>query len=97
MAKVIVDPDEVRQFANSLERAAEAIRGRKTDVNSSYKHLTQVWKDEKYRQFDKVFFDTLTQLDQFLRFAEDYAGYLRKRRRRPKPTSTAVDIIEPKE
>jgi uncharacterized protein YukE len=76
---VIVDPDEVRQFANSLKRAAEAIKGRKTDTNSSYKHLTQVWKDEKYRQFDRVFLDTMTQLDQFLRLAEDYAGYLRKK------------------
>lgn len=79
MSKVIVDPDEVRQFANSLERAAESIRGRKTDANSSYKQLTQVWKDEKYRQFDKVLFDTLIQLDQFMRFAEAYASYLRKK------------------
>jgi len=79
MPQAIVDPDELRRFASFLDSIAESIRNKRTVVGSSFGSLKEVWRDQKYAQFERVFSETTTQLDRFLRDAANYAQYLRKK------------------
>jgi uncharacterized protein YukE len=79
MTQAIVDPDEVRRFATLLQEMAAYVHDRKTHVKSSFNELHSVWRDQKYSQFDKVFEESVTRLDQFLRSAQLYADYLKRK------------------
>jgi uncharacterized protein YukE len=79
MPQAIVDPDEVRRFAATLQEMSAYLHDRKTHVKSSFSNLRDVWRDQKYTQFDRVFSESVTRLDQFLRYAEMYADYLKKK------------------
>lgn len=79
MAKVIVDPDEVRNFVRFLDQAADNIEIRQSDLNSSFGSLKEVWQDHKYQQFELVFEETSANLKRFLKLAEDYSDYLKRK------------------
>ena len=79
MSKAIVDPEEVRVFASSLLEMAARLQDSKAHVRSRFGALRGVWRDTKYGQFDQVFSETITRMEQFLRYAELYAQYLRKK------------------
>jgi len=81
MASVIIDPDDVRYFANHLKSTADAIMSREREINSSYHHLTQFWKDDKYKRFDQTFSDLRIYLNNFNQAAELYAAYLHRKAR----------------
>lgn len=81
MPSVIIDPDEVRHFANYLAHTAEAIMERERDTTAAYRHLTELWKDEKYRQFDEVFHDLLIYLNNFCQGAQMMAAHLDRKAR----------------
>jgi len=77
MPQAIVDPDEVRRFASFLESMAESLKTKKHGVSSRFNELKDVWRDEKYGQFQRVFTETSAKLDQFLQHAEIYGHYLK--------------------
>ena len=79
MARVIVDPDEVRQFARFLDQIADNVKTKQADTANNFHQLKEVWRDEKYQQFARVFEETSTHIKEFLKLAEGYAEYLRKK------------------
>jgi uncharacterized protein YukE len=79
MSQAIIDPDEVRRFAARLQEMAGYLQNRKTLVKSSFSELRDVWRDQKYSQFDRVFSEAVTRLDQFVRYSEMYAEYLKNK------------------
>lgn len=81
MDSVIIDADDVRHFANHLKSTAEAIMSREREINSSYHHLTQSWKDQKYKRFDQIFLDLRVYLNNFERAVELYTDYLDRKAR----------------
>ncbi len=82
MAQIIVNPDELRNFARHLEQLVEGLRSRQHSADSKFKSLHQTWRDAKYARFEKVFEGTCKQLDEFTKSAVAYAEYL-KRKARP--------------
>jgi hypothetical protein len=79
MSVAIIDPDDVRTFAAKLMEMAGYLHNRKTQVKSSFSDLHEVWRDQQYSQFDRIFSESVTRLDQFLRYSEIYAEYLKKK------------------
>jgi hypothetical protein len=79
MSKAIVDPEDVRVFASSLLEMASRLQDGKAHVRSRFGALKGVWRDRKYGQFDQVFSETMTRMEQFLRYSELYAQYLKKK------------------
>jgi uncharacterized protein YukE len=79
MPKVIVDPDEVRRFASALSEMAEHLQSKKSHVKGHFDDLKGVWQDEKYTQFSRVFEEAVAHMDRFLRYADLYAQYLKKK------------------
>ncbi len=79
MPQVIVNPDELRRFANYLDSLIESLQEKKCNTAHSFEQLRQTWKDAKYNQFEKVFAGTCQDLDQFLKMTKTYADFLRRK------------------
>lgn len=79
MSKAIVNPDELRRFATFLNIMTEYVMSRKSSLNNSFANLNEVWRDQKYAQFQRLFTETMASIDQFCRHAEVYAQYLRRK------------------
>jgi len=77
MPQAIVDPDEVRRFAAFLDSMADALKSKKSGINSRFNELRDVWRDQKYSQFQRLFTETSIRLDQFLQQAQRYSHYLK--------------------
>lgn len=82
MSKAVVDPDEVRYFARALLEMARALHDGKSHLSSHFRELRDVWHDKKYEQFDRVFSETMSHLEQFLHDSEVYADYLQRKARK---------------
>lgn len=79
MPRAIVDPREVRRFAALLHEIVGHLGNSKSSVSRDFIELHSVWKDAKYQQFEKVFLDTMRNLELFLKSSETYAQYLNKK------------------
>ncbi|MCW3488675.1 hypothetical protein [Dethiobacter alkaliphilus] len=77
MTRAVVDPDELKRFAVYLNGMALSVRKKKGHLNGKFKSLKDVWRDNKYRQFERTFTETMSQLEQFSKSAEQYAQKLR--------------------
>jgi hypothetical protein len=82
MARVVIDPDEVRNFIRELLRAAGEMHDGKTQIESNFRELRDVWNDRKYEQFERVFSEAMSHLTLFLHDAEAYADYLERKARK---------------
>jgi hypothetical protein len=82
MTRVVIDPDEVRNFARELMRSAGVLHDGKSQLVSRFRDLRDVWHDTKYEQFDRVFSETMSRLEQFLHDAEVFADYLDEKARK---------------
>lgn len=79
MAKVIIDPTEVRRFARALHAKSGDLNSRKNAMEAAFRQLNEHWKDKKYHQFEQTFESTSKLLNDFLKKAEAYLSYLRKK------------------
>ena len=77
--KVIVDPNDVRRFANLLEERAADLKRLDSAISRSLLDLQATWKDARYNQFNNRYEEASLQLQQFLDHAERYAAYLRRK------------------
>ncbi|HWZ46437.1 MAG TPA: WXG100 family type VII secretion target [Candidatus Saccharimonadales bacterium] len=79
MPEIIVDPEEMRRFAGFLQAQSGELRSRKSSIEASFRQLSECWKDEKHQRFEHNFEYTAKLLDEFLKKADAYVGYLRKK------------------
>jgi hypothetical protein len=77
--KVIVNPTDVRRFANLLEERAADLKQLDSAISRALLDLQATWKDARYGQFERHYEEASLQLQQFLDHAERYAGYLRRK------------------
>ena len=55
MAQAIVDPGELRRFAQMLRRFNEEINDKSTAVAGQLSHLGQTWRDQEHLRFSEEF------------------------------------------
>jgi WXG100 family type VII secretion target len=75
---VIIDPEELDNFARQLgefnSNLAEEIRR----LTSSYKRLGETWRDPAYQKFAQEFEQTINNLRRFQKIAEETTPKLKK-------------------
>ena len=76
MANVIVDPEEMRKFANYLLKLAMDLRTMKMETRYKMHHLNQSWRDNENARFVQQFEQELKPLDKLIQMAEDYRRFL---------------------
>lgn len=76
MAQIIVNPDELRNFAAALEQYVTNIDEETGRIGSAFNVLGETWKDDKHAQFENDFNELQAQITAFKNMASEYAPYL---------------------
>lgn len=77
--RAIIDVEELRRFISALEYTRVMMREKRDFINREFKELNEVWQDANYLKFERAFGVTIAEIDQFLKYAELYGDYLRRK------------------
>ena len=76
MAKVIVEPDEVKRFARELARFRDELESGIGHITARMNALGETWRDQEHRKFADEFEQTLRVLSRFNRAVAAHVPYL---------------------
>lgn len=76
MAQAIVDPEELRQFAQSLKKFNANLRDRAASLSNQLASLNATWRDQEHKKFAEQFDANMKVLLRFTEAADQYVPYL---------------------
>jgi hypothetical protein len=76
MAQAIVDPGELRRFAQLLRRFNEELSEKSGVVAAHLSHLGQTWRDQENVRFTEEFSANMKALSRFVESNEQFIPYL---------------------
>lgn len=76
MPQAVVDPEELRQFAQSLRRFTDQLRDRSTALGHQLAALNATWRDQEHKKFVEQFEANMKVLSRFLDISDQYVPYL---------------------
>ncbi len=76
MAKAVVDPGELRRFAQDLKKFAMDLQQQTGALNARMATLEQTWRDQEQAKFSEEFEATVRVLLKFTKAAEQHVPYL---------------------
>jgi len=77
-AQAIVDPSELRRFAQALKRFNSELEGSCQRINGEFRQLGDTWRDQKYHKFAQEFEQTLQMIQRFIRTSEPFIPFLNR-------------------
>jgi uncharacterized protein YukE len=75
MAQAIVDPDELRNFATSLQRYNELVADATATLQSQFVQLGDTWRDQEQQEFEQ----TVRVISQFQQASEEHIPHLTRK------------------
>jgi len=82
MAQAIMDPGEVRRFAEELKRFNLDFRERLASLQARFAALGETWQDQEHAKFAEEFSQTMKALRHFMEVSERHTPYLLRKARR---------------
>ncbi|HEY8506184.1 MAG TPA: WXG100 family type VII secretion target [Gemmataceae bacterium] len=82
MSQAIVDPAELRRFAQNLKRFTGDLQGGLTALHAQMLALGETWRDQEHEKFVQEFEQTLKVLEQFIAAAELHVPFLLRKAER---------------
>lgn len=79
MAKVNVDPTELRRFAQDLNRFNTELQALMGGLHGKMRALEANWRDQEQRKFSEAFESTVKVLGNFLDASQQHAQFLAKK------------------
>ena len=76
MSKAIVDPTELRRFAQDLKRFNEGLGGQMASLHGRMIALGQTWRDQEHTKFAEEFEQTMKVLVRFVDASEKHIPFL---------------------
>lgn len=76
MPQAVVDPEELRQFAQSLKKFNEQLRERAAALSHQLASLNATWRDQEHKKFAEQFDANMKVLTRFTEQADEYVPYL---------------------
>ena len=76
MAKAIVDPAELRRFAQELKKFSVDLQQQTGILNARMATLAQTWRDQEQAKFADEFETTVRTLQRFIAASEVHVPYL---------------------
>ena len=76
MAQAIMNPEEVRRFAEELKRFNVDLQARMASLQARFAALGDTWQDQEHEKFAEDFRATLRSLKHFVEVADRHAPYL---------------------
>ncbi|MEM7145654.1 MAG: WXG100 family type VII secretion target [Verrucomicrobiota bacterium] len=82
MAQAIMDPDEVRRFAEELKRFNGDLQNNLTSLQARFAALGDTWQDAEHNKFDEEFKSTVKALKKFIEVSNQHTPYLLRKAQR---------------
>lgn len=76
MTQAVVDPAELRRFAQMLRRFNEELNDKTASVASQLSQLGQTWRDQEQQRFAEEFVNNMKSLGRFVESNEQFIPYL---------------------
>ena len=76
MPQAVVDPDDLRQFAQRLKKFNADLRARLTALNRDMSGLSATWRDQEHQRFVQEFEEQLQMIARFLERSDRHVPYL---------------------
>ena len=76
MPQAVVDPEELRQFAQSLKKFNSQLRERAGALGNQLAALNASWRDQEHKKFADEFETNMKVLLRFTETADAYVPYL---------------------
>ena len=82
MSKAIVDPDELRRFAEELKRFNGDLQNSLSSLQARFSALSDTWQDHEHAKFAQEFQDTMKVLRRFMESSSHQGPFLLRKAQR---------------
>ncbi|MBL6765441.1 MAG: WXG100 family type VII secretion target [Verrucomicrobiae bacterium] len=82
MAQAIMDPEQVRRFAEELNRFNGELQNRMSALTVRFKSLGDSWQDQEYEKFSEEFLQTMKTVKKFAEASSRFSPYLLRKAQR---------------
>ncbi len=79
MPQAIVDPEQVRRFARTLERFTTELQERASGLRAQLAELGKTWRDQEHRKFLEEFEQHMKVMGRFVEMADQHIPYLMRK------------------
>ena len=82
MAQAIMDPEQVRRFAEELKRFNTDLKDKIVSLQARFAALGDTWQDQEHQKFSEEFRDTMKVLKKFIESSNQHTPYLMRKAQR---------------
>lgn len=82
MAQAIMNPEEVRRFAQELKRFNTDMQQRASALQSRFSSLGETWQDAEHEKFATEFVTTMKAIKKFMEMSEQHTPFLLRKAQR---------------
>jgi len=82
MAQAIMDPEQVRRFAEELKRFNTDLQDRVASLQARFAALGDTWQDEEHAKFAEEFRQMMKALKKFVEVSNQQTPYLMRKAQR---------------
>ena len=82
MAKAVVDPAELRRFAQDLKRFNNELKNQTKVMHGRMSQLAQTWRDQEQVKFAEQYEETMRVLLRFCEASEEHIPFLLRKAER---------------
>ena len=82
MSKAVMDPAEVRRFAEELKRFNLELQNRITLLQARFAALGETWQDQEHARFAEEFRQTMKALQKFMEISSQHTPFLLRKAQR---------------
>ncbi len=79
MPQAIVDPEELRRFAQSLKKFSTDVQERVKSLNGQMASLERSWRDQEQKKFAEEFSQQIQTLGRFIEIIDQHVPYLARK------------------
>jgi WXG100 family type VII secretion target len=79
VAQAIVDPEELRRFAQSLKKFSGDVQDRVTALGAQMASLERTWRDQEQKKFAEEFEQHMRNMARFVEIIEHHIPYLNRK------------------
>jgi uncharacterized protein YukE len=82
MSQAIMNPEEVRRFADELKRFNVDLQNRVGALQARFAALGDSWQDQEHQKFSEEFLQTMKALKKFVEISNQHTPYLLRKAQR---------------
>jgi len=82
MAQAIMDPEQVRRFAEELKRFNSDLQNSLSALQARFAALGDTWQDQEHNKFNEEFKQTVKALRKFIEVSNQHTPYLLRKAQR---------------